>query len=462
MILICTIITLLMAGSMFVIPRDKKISLIFVAAMTLSTLELSFLPALRGAVGFLTIFFILSEYKHFGVFFYEVFHNKSLKKICVLLFIMVIFDIVFSPHLHSISDALRYFVQYVVCKYFFIFYAFVSIKNDKQFKILIKYSMVGMTILTIFGIINLLQGRAIFVTEMLSNHNVSNITEEAGGDLYVNASRFRVQSMFQNPFNYGYVCCICLMLFVYTRKQMNNLLFYAMMFCCLFGIILCGCRTIVVCTLCGIASYILMAYKIKRIIAILILFFISLIVSYSFIPIVKNTIDLTTSAFTDLDSKEYGGSSLSMRTIQTAAVLNYIKDYPLFGRGVNYFNIDLGWATRGQALDSYQDIDLMGMEGVYLTYLLEHGFVGYILYLIVWFIILYVFVKNKHIDKSKRALGVSIWIIYFSFANMTGELGCLMPTSLIIGGVIGLLKSNCYTYNTINSKVNFGYFDNHC
>ena len=83
---------------------------------------------------------------------------------------------------------------------------------------------------------------------------------------------------------------------------------------------------------------------------------------------------------------------------------------------------------------------MFGLEGIYLKRLLEHGWVGYILYLCLWFSLLIYLVKHLKKNKKTAALGISIWIVYFAFANMTGELQSAMPTLTIIGSVIGILS----------------------
>ena len=131
---------------------------------------------------------------------------------------------------------------------------------------------------------------------------------------------------------------------------------------------------------------------------------------------------------------EYAGSSVDMRSVQFAAVMKHINNSMLFGRGVHFFGIDLGWST-GNAVDE----DLAGLESVLYSYLLERGFVGYILYLVVWIQILLYLINARKIDLFLANLGITICLVYILFANMTGDLLSVYPTSLILGCILGIL-----------------------
>ena len=445
MLVVSTIVALIMIVAMFFISRDKKIALIFLAAMTLSLLQIDFMPSIRSAIGLMTVSFIVSEYNHIKDLVKRVLNDKTLKKIFIILLIMFIIDIIFSPHLHSFIDSIQYFFSSFFTKYFFIFFAFFSINKEQHFQKIINLSIVGMFLLTFFGVVNMIYGRSDFAIEMLSNHITKSYIEDKM-DIYYQ-SQFRVQSMFQNAFDYGYICCICLILYLYVKKTMHKMFFWFLEICCIFGIFMCGCRTVVLCALGGFVSYIIMAYNVKKIVVFISIFLVSVGFAYSFIPVVEEKIDSVTTVFTDTEGKKYGGSNVAMRGVQLATTLRYIDDKPLFGNGVHFFNIELGW---GDKTDAYRDSDLKGLEGVYLSYLLEHGWIGYILYLSIWIIFLLAFVQKKHLNKEITALGIAIWTMYFIFAHLTGELLSLLPTCLIIGSLLGIL----YVKNSKNEKIN--------
>ena len=63
-----------------------------------------------------------------------------------------------------------------------------------------------------------------------------------------------------------------------------------------------------------------------------------------------------------------------MRIVQFTAVLYHIKDHLLFGRGKDFFSIDLGFGEEG--IKTLIDKDLLGLESVLMNLLLERGIVG--------------------------------------------------------------------------------------
>jgi O-antigen ligase len=145
--------------------------------------------------------------------------------------------------------------------------------------------------------------------------------------------------------------------------------------------------------------------------------------------------------FMDVQGRQIvgGGSNIEMRSIQTATVLSYIEDTPLFGRGVHYFNKDLGWGEGG--FKTLKDSRLYGIEGVYMKYLLERGFVGYFLYLLICFFLLFYIVRHRSTNKRLTGLGISVFVLYTLFAHMTGELGSVFPTLLVLGCIIGTIEN---------------------
>jgi O-antigen ligase len=169
------------------------------------------------------------------------------------------------------------------------------------------------------------------------------------------------------------------------------------------------------------------------------------------IPIVNEKVNQMTTIFSDKSGREISGSSIEMRSIQFATTLYYIQDTPAFGRGVNFFYYDMGWEDGKRGL---KDARFEGLEGVYLFYLLERGFIGYFLYLAVWIIMLVYLYRNRQNDKELSASGVAMWVIYTVFANMTGELLCVFPTLLVLGSMIGVLNTKNYLYGVKNNNFN--------
>lgn len=383
----------------------------------------------QAATSIIAACFIISEIPHLKSLCKEA-KGTIVWKLMGVAILMTILTIIFSPHLSTFKE-IRIFLQgYLLFYYFGLLYSFWCFKDEESIKPTLKITFVGILILTFFGVINYITQSADFVTVMESGWNNSYDSDIDIGDRYQLSDRFRVMSMFENPFDYGYICILVLILHIYglTKKFENKTFFGVVLVCSLFGIITCNTRTVILCTLIGVSVYMLLAFKTKKSIQIIFLSLFILPIAYQTIQPVQDLVDKTLTVF-DKNS-DITGSSLEMRELQYATVLYYIQDSPLTGRGYKFFNIDLGW---GQGRKYLMDERLEGLEGVVMSYLLERGIVGLILYLFFWISLLVYMFKNRKMSRHLTALGISLLAVYLSFANMTGELLSVYPTLLILG-----------------------------
>lgn len=423
-----TIITVLVCCIlMFFVKRKYKIAILMLSTICFTVVKLN-LP-LTVANSILAMCFVISELPHIKSLFKEA-KGTIVWKLMGVAILMTILTIAFSPHLRTFND-IRYFVQgSLFFKYFGLIYSFWCFQSEDSIKPSLRITFVGLLVLTFFGIVNYITKSADFVTIMEAGWMDDSTSKLDIGDSYLLTDRFRVMAMFVNPFDYGYICIMIFLLHLYAsvKKYEKKTVFLVVLFCTFFGIISCGCRTIILCTIIGVSVFFLLAYKTRKSIRILLLALFLVPITYQTVPSVKDLMDKT---FTVLDkNSDVSGSSLEMRAAQYAMVLFYIQDSPFFGCGYNFFNIDLGW---GQGRQYLKDERLQGLEGVVMSYLLERGIVGLGLYLIFWIsIIIYMF-KNRKQSKPLTAFGLSILAVYLSFANMTGELLSAYPTLLLLG-----------------------------
>lgn len=176
---------------------------------------------------------------------------------------------------------------------------------------------------------------------------------------------------------------------------------------------------------------------------VLIVIFLSL----PFIPNIDKYTSLFVKAFdtsTIAYGNEVGGSSIGMRIVQFTAVLYHIKDHLLFGRGKDFFSIDLGFGEEG--IKTLIDKDLLGLESVLMNLLLERGIVGVLFWCVFYGTLLFWAFKLRRYDKYAYSLYFSLLIVYLTFSNMTGELNSVFPTLLLIGGCLRILKEKSMTY----------------
>lgn len=419
---------------MFKLNRPHKLAVLLLSTICLNSATLKSIP-FGGGIYILSNCFIISELP------YILKHYRKIKRTiiytCMSIFLLS-FIIIYinSPHYYlSLSQLLRLIIIEGVGKYFAMCYAFICIISEQDLKPIIKVSFWGLVVLTIFGLLNLITRHAIFIDTVGAHQEVS-VTMANLGSKFTYSDRFRVQAMFMNPFDYGYICILLLLLhlFAYFKNLIQRKYLYISVICCLFGVFFCGCRTNILCFFIGIFFFVLTAFKISRLLKYSIIGIISFLFIYSSFPVIQEKVD---GMFTIFDTNTtYSGSSIDMRILQYTTVFHYISGYELFGRGIDFFLIDLGWKD---GRDGLVDKDLYGLEGVAMNIILERGIIGLIFYISIYFILLRFIIINRYIDKLTASLCLSILATYIVFANATGELSSVYPTLLIVGMGISLL-----------------------
>ena len=422
-----TYIVLLLSLLMFVVKREHKICLLLIDILCFNGVSLP----VFGNVLTPYMFFFLSELIHYKQYYLTIKKTRIKYPFWILLASMAIL-IATSPHLSTLSDIGYFFLREFIVKYGIFFFVFVACLNIKSQRPIIITTFSCLIVLTFFGLLNLVTRHAIYVDWTLAGLD-NNFLYSNAGSAFTYDDRFRVQSMFANPFNYGYACLMLLLYYWYLIKEkyIKKNLFYIATACCLFGIFTCGCRTLLACLLVGVLTFVLFGYNLKSqvkfiISGLFLLFVVSMMMPNNF----NKQISFLTSAFTD--DQTVGGSSLSMRQTQTATVFYYIKDDMALGRGYGFFLNDLGW---GGGRETAVDRDLQGLEGVYLNLLLERGIIGLTLYALYWISIILIVRKlyKKNRDKNTLAINASIIASYLAFANMTGELNSVPITLYFVG-----------------------------
>ncbi len=428
------LILVILCALMFVVNRRYKFAILVLSTICFCFVVLPYIP-FGGGKYVLSNCFIISELP------FIVRHLRNIKKsiiwkVLVIVLISIIIQIINSPHYNdSLTNVVRIFLMDFFAKYLALGYAFVCIVSERDLRPTMKVSFYGLLILTAFGILNYVTGVADFINALGAGMKTNDVTELLG-EKFTYSDRFRVQAMFFNPFDYGYICIVLTILVGggYLYGLISKTRLYIVIACCVFGIFTCGCRTVIVCALLAYVTYLLFGERLKKRAQYFLLICIIGLISYSTIPYVKDKVDSTLTAFeTDAD---YGGSSIEMRAIQYATVLKYVDGYEMFGRGKGFFQIDLGWEYGKRGL---KDEDLWGLEGVFMGLILESGIVGVTLYLLIYYILFYYSYKYRRVDRRQASLSLALLIAYFSFANMTGELQSVFPTLLVAGSFLSIL-----------------------
>jgi O-antigen ligase len=174
------------------------------------------------------------------------------------------------------------------------------------------------------------------------------------------------------------------------------------------------------------------AFKLNRNVMYGIVALILLVIAYNTVPAVEEKVNQVTDAF--VEDSETKGSSIQMRIIQYASVLIRIEGHEWLGLGKGYWEHIF-------AEDRASVSDILGVESVILSYLLERGIIGLILWAAFYTIIFLYFWNNRKKRKKLTGLGVSILSLYLFFSIGTGELGSVYPTMLLLGIAMKMIDS---------------------
>ena len=375
--------------------------------------------------------FLLSEIKAVPAVLHRI---KWLYGVIIMMVMASIVLYFSSPHYleTGIQGAISMFEEELIRKYLFIVYGLVCVLGTNSFKTLLNCTYILVVLLTFFALLEILSGHPVFLDIVFQDRDTSNAVEKilSGGD---NIGRSRMHSMFLFPFDYGYICVISLMLGWYSlkKKLLSKNKSWIIITCSFFGILVCGCRTVYICTIFATLFYLWIAYDFSHRFQISIVAIIALLASYAVIPYVQDIASLMFSSFQSNNDIE--GSSIEMRQIQYETVLNYVQGNFMLGNGKRYFILDLGY------LEGSYDVNLRGLEGVVMNLMLERGFFGILVYVVFYLTLLFKVYTYRHIDQVTSACCLSIIVAYIIFANLTGEMGSVPPTLFIIGALLKII-----------------------
>lgn len=418
---------------MFIVKRQTKVGLLLLTAMLFSLVKVPFIPFGSNSILLVSICMIFSELPRL-VRYFKLFARTPIGKLLLLVLAGGMVCCIFSPHLRTFSELKSFFLAEYMIKYFALAYSFCLIRRPTDLKPALRVLFYGLIVMTFFAIMNVIAGSSFFVKELMGDVDITNkMTSDAIEGDFHSVERFRVQATFMFPFDYGYICCIALALmsFGYKAEMIDKMRYFISLFCCVFGIFSCGCRTVLFCALIGTICFLWLTTppkKFLRILSISCIFALLLLC----IPFVRNKASVMMTMFST--DSEVEGSSLTMRIDQYSAVLDYLDGKQIFfGNGYNFFNIDLGW---GDNEDSFMDKELEGLEGVLMNLALERGIVGIVVHMAFYLSLLLLVIRNRRYSRSLAALGVSVLVVYLLFANMTGELSSVYPTLIVSGYVL--------------------------
>lgn len=426
--IVAIIVTLVCCLLMFYVKREWKAAMLVMGAMTLTVVNIPGIP-LHNANLLLQVAFLLSEWSDLPRYFNRLRYTPYLWIPLLIVSFSALLAALTSPYT-GIKETLK---SELLFKYFTLAYAFWAVKDEKSLKPVLQVSMYCLIVLTFFGAINYITKSSIFVNAVTEGRT-SRFGDVALGDLYTESDRFRVQSMFTYAFDYGYICAAILLLHLHGwyRRLESKREFIIAIVCCSFGVFICGCRTVWMSAALSIACYYMWAFKLNRNVMYGIVALILLVIAYNTVPAVEEKVNQVTDAF--VEDSETKGSSIQMRIIQYTSVLIRIEGHEWLGLGKGYWEHIF-------AEDRASVSDILGVESVILSYLLEKGIIGLILWAAFYTIIFLYFWNNRKKRKKLTGLGVSILSLYLFFSIGTGELGSVYPTMLLLGIAMKMIDS---------------------
>lgn len=415
---------------MFKVEMKYRLAILVFSMICLREVIITFIPFGQASYFLSNCFFLSCLYgwrEHVALVKQTVIYMLMLMMLAATVFLVI-----YSPHYHSLFQVARLAEFEFVAKNLVIAMVFLCITEEKELSVTVKAAFVGILILTAIGWLNY-KTMTSFWVNMFSS-------QEDGGSKYMYSERFRVQAMFHNPFDYGFICVVmaCFFFYAWRKGLMKMKMFVVAQLCCLFGTYTCECRTVHVSYLLAVFVYIISAFKLSKVLTWAVAIGIVAIIVVPSLPGYNDYMRLFEKALETNTAYMEGGSSIAMRVVQFTTVLHYIQDHMIFGRGLDYFNIDLGWADVKDGYEA-QESDLWGLEGAYLNKLLERGFFGLIVYVLFYLVLFIKAFTLRHADPMLFGLFTSVLAVYFFFAQATGDLYSVFPTMVILGFSLKLL-----------------------
>ena len=426
--IVAIIVTLVCCLLMFYVKREWKAAMLVMGAMTLTLVDIPGIP-LHKANLLLQVAFLLSEWRDLPR------HFKRLQSTPYLWIpLLIVSSSALLAALTSLYTGVKEMIENeLLFKYFAIVYAFWAVKNEKSLKPILQVSLYCLIVLTFFGVLNYISKSAMFVNALTEGRTSNILDDVALGDVFIEDDRFRVQSMFNSPFDYGYICAAILLLHLhgwYQRLESKTEFIIAIA-CCSFGILTCGCRIVWVSAIFSFICYSMWVFKLNRNVIYGMIAVMLLILSYNTVPVVEEKVNQMTDVF--VKDSETEGSSIQLRMSQYMYVAIHAEGHEWLGLGKGY------WEYM-HTKDPESVRGLYGVESVILQTLLERGIIGLVLWAAFYTVIFLYFWRNRIRRKKLTGLGVSILTLYMVFSIGTGELGSVYPTMLLLGFVIKAIE----------------------
>lgn len=451
------ILTLIFFVSFFFVKRETKLIILLIPFILCDNI-IPFLPVpiISTVRNTFILGFLLSEIKYIK----KSFKYFPLKNTLYAIFFSSLLIAINSEYLPGAQKIIRPTWGIIGLIYGVFLYSYM-ISNQYSFYKIQKKVFLLLSILTLVGTINYILKDNIILTQIYSNFNLQSNMSDNIGTLFQNRDRFRVSSLFTNPFDYGFINLILFLyyMYIYISKQYSNK--YLVLSALIMGawaVIFCGCRSVLLTLIISIIIFLFYNYRLRKLSKYIFSSIILFIILYLSIPFLKEITDAIISLFNSQDGSTVQGSSIGMRLTQLYGSIEYFNQSPLLGNGFEYINKGLGWQDFDQ---SKMNTDMYGFESIIFVLLIERGLIGIIAY-IYFAIKVYEYInKKKNIDRTCAAFGFSVFSAYLIFSILTGELLSLPITLFFLGITIKHLDIKSKLLNTTIKNGNNRCISNH-
>jgi hypothetical protein len=383
----------------------------------------------------LSLFLVeLYQYKRFAIEFKEF----PLKQVLVFV-IFCAFIIGFFDERLSLFDKFYNSFTEVMWKSFVLFLGYFATRSVDDLRKILKPLSIAIIIVALYGLFQFIMHKNPYLLWVANEFGakVENLQAAENQSLQIQGidDRYRVYSTFWSPFDYGFVSALMTILFfaIYNLKNIKNsnhkkIIFIAGM----IGVLLCGSRAVLLCTILSLLTLILFATSFSKRIMVISTVGLFFLATYSTVPYVQEKINgsLDILKIGENNSK-LGSSSLEMRYRQLIGTFVYFAQSPIVGNGYDYISNELGWKSQTNL-----DNDLLGFESIIFQIMIEQGIVGLLAFFVFCSSIILFFIKNLKWDRLLSGLGLAIFVLFLGFIISTGPQGSWLPTMLVLGIII--------------------------
>jgi putative inorganic carbon (HCO3(-)) transporter len=350
---------------------------------------------------------------------------------------------VFNPEASHTKVAWFFFVRKQISYFFFFFITFILLNSFEKIKLYLKFWVILAFVIALYGVKQQWFGLADFEKVWIQGNSTLKLLYFQGGFL-------RKFSFLTDPAAFGIICVTFgLFCLIVALRSTRPLLKYSLYFITLFlflGSFYSGTRTCNLMIIAGLLAYGLFTINEKKTIY--------LMVAASVLGVVMLLGPLQNNPVLDRAKSTFAGSndaSAKLRDINRHSIQPYIQSHPM-GGGLNTSG------NEGVLYSPTHKLAGFPPDSGYMKIVLEQGWIGFAINLLLYFVILKTGLDTFHRAKSFTIRNVAIALTTAMFALIVGQYSQISisqyPLILFYYSALGILiKLSRYDFD--ESKVAF-------